>query len=104
MPATWSILGKIVFINPPYVKNDTAGNRRSGVSPTDGQYYDPLGNTLQRQNQRQLRQFNCQTLYCQHGRRATNAKYRRNRVVTREADRSTGHKNFSASDDVISWQ
>jgi prepilin-type N-terminal cleavage/methylation domain-containing protein len=32
---------KIVFINPPYVKNDTAGNRRSGVSPTDGQYYDP---------------------------------------------------------------
>ena len=34
---------KIVFINPPYVKNDTAGNRRSGVSPTDGQYYDPWG-------------------------------------------------------------
>ena len=34
---------KIVFINPPYVKNDTAGNRRSGVSPTDGQYYDPFG-------------------------------------------------------------
>ena len=32
---------QIVFINPPYVKNDTAGNRRSGVSPTDGQYYDP---------------------------------------------------------------
>jgi prepilin-type N-terminal cleavage/methylation domain-containing protein len=34
---------KIVFINPPYVKNDTAGNRRSGVSLTDGQYYDPWG-------------------------------------------------------------
>jgi prepilin-type N-terminal cleavage/methylation domain-containing protein len=34
---------QIVFINPPYVKNDTAGNRRSGVSPTDGQYYDPWG-------------------------------------------------------------
>jgi len=32
---------QIVFISPPYVKNDTAGNRRSGVSPTDGQYYDP---------------------------------------------------------------
>ena len=31
----------IVFINPPDVKNDTAGNRRSGVSPTDGMYYDP---------------------------------------------------------------
>src|SRR2546425_4265563 len=26
----------IVFISPPYVKNDTVGNRRSGVSPTDG--------------------------------------------------------------------
>jgi prepilin-type N-terminal cleavage/methylation domain-containing protein len=34
---------KIVFISPPYVKNDTAGSRRSGVSPTDGQYYDPWG-------------------------------------------------------------
>jgi len=34
---------QIAFINPPYVKNDTAGNRRSGVSPTDGQYYDPFG-------------------------------------------------------------
>ena len=32
---------QIVFISPPYVKNDTAGSRRSGVSPTDGQYYDP---------------------------------------------------------------
>jgi prepilin-type N-terminal cleavage/methylation domain-containing protein len=34
---------KIVFISPPDVKNDTAGNRRSGVSPTDGKYYDPWG-------------------------------------------------------------
>jgi prepilin-type N-terminal cleavage/methylation domain-containing protein len=34
---------QIVFINPPYVKNDTTGQRRSGVSPTDGQYYDPWG-------------------------------------------------------------
>jgi len=32
---------QIVFINPPYVKNDTAGNRRSGVSTSDGRYYDP---------------------------------------------------------------
>ena len=36
---------QIVFINPPYVKNDTAGNRRSGVSNTDGQYYDPWATT-----------------------------------------------------------
>jgi prepilin-type N-terminal cleavage/methylation domain-containing protein len=34
---------QIVFINPPSVKNDTTGQRRSGVSPTDGQYYDPWG-------------------------------------------------------------
>src|SRR6266404_2744552 len=34
---------QIVFISPPDVKNDTAGNRRSGVSPTTGQYYDPWG-------------------------------------------------------------
>jgi prepilin-type N-terminal cleavage/methylation domain-containing protein len=33
----------IVFINPPYVKNDAVGQRRSGVSPTDGRYYDPWG-------------------------------------------------------------
>jgi prepilin-type N-terminal cleavage/methylation domain-containing protein len=37
----------IVFINPPYVKNDTAGQRRSGVSQNapagDGRYYDPWG-------------------------------------------------------------
>src|SRR5436189_3463252 len=34
---------QIVFISPPYVKNDTAGNMRSGVSPTTLQYYDPWG-------------------------------------------------------------
>jgi prepilin-type N-terminal cleavage/methylation domain-containing protein len=34
---------QIVFINPAYVKNDTVGNRRSGVSSTDGRYYDPWG-------------------------------------------------------------
>ena len=37
----------IVFINPPYVKNDTGGQRRSGVSQNtpagDGRYYDPWG-------------------------------------------------------------
>jgi len=33
----------IVFISPPNVKNDTAGARRSGVSQTDGRYYDPWG-------------------------------------------------------------
>jgi prepilin-type N-terminal cleavage/methylation domain-containing protein len=36
-------LRKIVFLQPPSVKDDTAGNRRSGVSPTDGNYYDPWG-------------------------------------------------------------
>ncbi len=36
-------LKKIPFFQPPDVKTDTAGNRRSGVSPTDGNYYDPWG-------------------------------------------------------------
>src|SRR6267143_3923026 len=34
---------QIVFISPPNVKTDTVNNRRSGVSPTDGNYYDPWG-------------------------------------------------------------
>jgi prepilin-type N-terminal cleavage/methylation domain-containing protein len=34
----------IVFISPPNVKNDTVGQRRSGVSSADGRYYDPWGN------------------------------------------------------------
>jgi prepilin-type N-terminal cleavage/methylation domain-containing protein len=33
----------VVFISPPYVKSDTPGTKRSGVSPTDGSYYDPWG-------------------------------------------------------------
>jgi len=37
-------LRKVVFLQPPSVKTDTAGNRRSGVSPTDGNYYDPWAN------------------------------------------------------------
>ena len=32
---------QIVYITPPYVKSDIAGSRRSGISPTDGNYYDP---------------------------------------------------------------
>src|SRR6266446_2598047 len=35
---------QIVFINPPYVKNDTVGQRRAGVSSADGKYYDAWGN------------------------------------------------------------
>jgi prepilin-type N-terminal cleavage/methylation domain-containing protein len=42
-PAATQNPRQIVFISPPYVKNDTAGNRRSGVSPTTAQYYDPWG-------------------------------------------------------------
>jgi type II secretory pathway pseudopilin PulG len=38
---------QIVYISPPYVKNDTAANRRSGVSPTDGNYYDPWATQYQ---------------------------------------------------------
>ena len=46
-PAATQNPRQIVFINPPYVKNDTAGARRSGVSPTDGKFYDPWGTQYQ---------------------------------------------------------
>ena len=93
---------QIVFINPPYVKTDTAGNRRSGVSPTDGRYYDPWG-----------------TPY----RLIINGTYDNQLANPYTADTGAGPatlnygviawsfgKNaaqgvgFSASDDVISWQ
>ena len=92
----------IVFINPPYVKNDTAGQRRSGVSPTDGRYYDPWGSPY---------------------RMAIDGDYSNtinpNPYTTGAgpsplsigviawswgADQTQGTTNFSASDDVISWQ
>jgi prepilin-type N-terminal cleavage/methylation domain-containing protein len=38
---------QIVYISPPFVKNDTVGSRRSGVSPTDGNYYDAWGTQYQ---------------------------------------------------------
>jgi prepilin-type N-terminal cleavage/methylation domain-containing protein len=40
-------LRKIVFLQPPSVKSDTAGSRRSGVSTADGNFYDPWGNIYQ---------------------------------------------------------
>jgi prepilin-type N-terminal cleavage/methylation domain-containing protein len=38
---------QVVYITPPFVKNDTVGNRRSGVSTADGNYYDPWGTQYQ---------------------------------------------------------
>lgn len=34
---------KIVFLQPPSVKDDTVGNRRSGISSAEGSFYDPWG-------------------------------------------------------------
>src|SRR5438105_1364051 len=38
---------KIPFLQPPSVKSDTSGQRRSGVSATDGNFYDPWGGIYQ---------------------------------------------------------
>ena len=40
-------LRKIVFLQPPAVKDDSVGKRRSGVSPTDGNFYDPWASVYQ---------------------------------------------------------
>jgi len=94
---------QIVYISPPYVKNDTAGNRRSGVSSTDGQYYDPWGTryniTIDGGYDNQL--TNPYTPNTGAGPSPLNIG-----VIAWSwgADQAQGTTNFSASDDVISWQ
>ena len=51
MLTTQSIHARSFSLIPPYVKTDTAGNRRSGIrQATDGQYYDPWGTPIQSQS------------------------------------------------------
>ena len=93
---------KIVFINPPFVKSDTAGNRRSGVSPTDGQYYDPFGTSyrLRIDGNYDNQIANPYTLNTGAGPGTLNIgviAWSFGKDVTQGTD-------FNASDDVISWQ
>ena len=93
----------IVFISPPYVKNDTAGNRRSGVSSIDGNYYDPYGTPYDVEidgNYDNRITTNPYTLNTGAGPGTLNIG-----VIawSRGKDGAQG-TDFNASDDVISWQ
>jgi len=94
---------KIVFINPPYVKNDTAGNRRSGVSPTDGQYYDPFGTAYSLRINGTYDNSIANPYTADMGAGPGTLNFG---VIAWSwgSDQTQGTANFSASDDVISWQ
>jgi prepilin-type N-terminal cleavage/methylation domain-containing protein len=93
----------IVFINPPYVKNDTAGNRRSGVSPTDGNYYDPWGTAYRVAIDGDYNNDinpNPYTANTGAGPSPLNIGV----IAWSLGKDQTQGTNFNASDDVISWQ
>ncbi len=93
----------IVFISPPYVKNDTAGNRRSGVSPTDGRYYDPWGTPYDVKidgNYDNQITANPYTANTGAGPGTLNIGV----IAWSLGTNQTQGTDFSASDDVISWQ
>jgi len=93
---------QIVFINPPYVKNDTAGSRRSGVSPTDGQYYDPFGTpyNLRIDGNYDNQLANPYT----HDTGAGPVTLTIGVIAWSFGKDGTQGTDFNASDDVISWQ
>ena len=93
---------KIVFISPPYVKNDTAGNRRSGVSPTDGNYYGPWGSQYQVRIDGNY--DNQLTNPYTAGTGAGPATLNIGVIAWSLGPDATQGTDFSASDDVISWQ
>ena len=95
---------QIVFINPPYVKTDTAGNRRSGMSPTDGRYYDPWGTPYRMAIDGDYNNaINPNPYTANTGAGPTPLNIG---VIAWSwgSDQTQGTANFSASDDVISWQ
>ena len=118
---------QIVFINPPYVKNDTAGQRRAGVSPTDGKYYDPwVKNTASPRAGIQSTGTNIGIYYDPWGtpyQVAVDTSYDNQMTNPYTADTGAGAAtlgqgviawslgkdatqgtNFNVSDDVLSWQ
>jgi prepilin-type N-terminal cleavage/methylation domain-containing protein len=93
----------IVFINPPNVKDDTAGNRRSGVSSTDGQYYDPWGTPYRVAIDGDYNNDinpNPYTANTGAGPSPLNIGV----IAWSLGKDATQGTNFNASDDVISWQ
>jgi prepilin-type N-terminal cleavage/methylation domain-containing protein len=93
----------IVFINPSNVKDDTAGNRRSGVSSTDGQYYDPWGTPYRVAIDGDYNNDinpNPYTANTGAGPSPLNIGV----IAWSLGKDATQGTNFNASDDVISWQ
>jgi prepilin-type N-terminal cleavage/methylation domain-containing protein len=93
---------KIVFINPPNVKNDTAGNRRSGVSPTDGNYYGPWGSQYQVRIDGDYNNQIANPYTANTG--AGPATLNIGVIAWSLGSDGAQGTDFSASDDVISWQ
>ena len=93
----------IVFISPPYVKNDTAGNRRSGVSNTDGSYYDPWGTPYAVEIDGDYNNQIATNPYTA-GTGAGPAALTIGVIAWSRGKDATQGTDFNASDDVISWQ
>lgn len=93
----------IVFINPPYVKNDTTGQRRSGLSPTDGRYYDPWGSPYRIAiDGDYTNTINPNPYSANTGAGPSPLNF--GAIAWSLGTDQTPGTNFSASDDVISWQ
>jgi prepilin-type N-terminal cleavage/methylation domain-containing protein len=93
----------IVFISPSYVKNDTAGNRRSGVSNTDGSYYDPWGTPYDVEIDGGYNNAINPNPYTANTGAGPSPLNLGVIAWSLGANQSQG-TDFSASDDVISWQ
>jgi prepilin-type N-terminal cleavage/methylation domain-containing protein len=91
----------IVFISPPYVKSDAAGARRSGVSQTDGSYYDPWGAPYDVEIDGD---YNNQITTNPYTANAGPSPLNIGVIAWSLGKDQTQGTDFNASDDVISWQ
>src|SRR5262245_61419678 len=92
---------KIVFISPPFVKNDTAGSRRSGIA-SDGQYYDPFGTPYRLRIDGNYDNTFLNPYVADTG--AGPAALTTGVIAWSLGKDAAQGTNFNASDDVISWQ
>ena len=93
---------QIVFINPPFVKNDTANNRRSGISSVDGNYYGPWANQYQVKIDGNYDNSFTNPYTADTG--AGPGTLTQGVIAWSFGPDGVQGTNFSASDDVISWQ
>jgi prepilin-type N-terminal cleavage/methylation domain-containing protein len=93
---------QIVYINPSFVKNDTAGNRRLGISSTDGNYYGPWANQYQVKIDGNYDNSLTNPYTANTG--AGPATLTQGVIAWSFGPDGAQGTDFSASDDVISWQ